>query len=72
MYKMYWMLSHKAQNADQGTDHKETLTKKFRSAVDKAMHLLARELNLVTGSLELMVANAVVERKARAAMQSEV
>ena len=28
MYKMYCMLSQKAQNADQGTDHKETLTKK--------------------------------------------
>ena len=28
MYKMYWMLSQKAQNADKGTDHKETQTKK--------------------------------------------
>ena len=28
MYKMYWILSQKAQNANQGTDHKETLTKK--------------------------------------------
>ena len=28
MYKMCWMLSQKAQNVDQGTDHKETLTKK--------------------------------------------
>ena len=30
MYKMYWMLSQKAQNADQGTDHKEKLTKKLK------------------------------------------
>ena len=72
MYKMYWMLSQKAQNANQGTDHKETLTKKVQEAVDKAMHLLAMELNLEKGSLELTVANAVVERKTRAAMQSEV
>ena len=28
MYKIYWMLSQKAQNANQGTDHKEALTKK--------------------------------------------
>ena len=69
---MYWMLSQKAQNADQGTDHKETLTKKVRAAVDKAMHLLAMELNLKKGSMDLMVANTVVERKTRAAMQYEV
>ena len=46
MYKMYSMLSQKAQNANQVTGHKETLTKKVRAAVDKAMHLLAMELNL--------------------------
>ena len=56
---MYWMLSQKAGNADQGMDHKETLTKKSRAAVDKAMHLLAMELNLKTGSMDLLVANAV-------------
>ena len=28
MYKMYWMLSQKAQNADQGKDHKKTLSQK--------------------------------------------
>ena len=28
MYRMYWMFSQKAHNANQGTDHKETLTKK--------------------------------------------
>ena len=28
MYKMYWILVHKAQNADQRTDHKKTLTQK--------------------------------------------
>jgi len=28
MYKMYWMLVQKAQNADQGTDHKKTLSQK--------------------------------------------
>ena len=66
------MLSQKAQNADQGTDHKEMLTKKVQAAVDKAMHLLATELNLKKGPMDLMVANAVAERKTRAAMQSEV
>ena len=28
MYKMYWMLVHKAQNADQGMDHQKRLTQK--------------------------------------------
>ena len=60
MYKMYWMLAQKTQNSNQGTDHKETLAKKARTAVDKAMHLLAMELNLEKCSLELTVANTVV------------
>ena len=69
---MYWMLSQKAQNAGQGTDHKEKLPKKVQAAVDKAMHLLAMELDLKKGSMHLMVANAVAKRKTRAAMQYEV
>ena len=36
------------------------------------MHLLAMELNLKKGLMDLMVANAVFERKAWAAMQYEV
>ena len=72
MYKMYWVLSQKAQNADQGTDHKKTLTKKARAAMDKAVHLLAMELNLKRVSMDLMVANTVFKCKTRAAMQNEV
>ena len=66
------MLSQKAQNANQGTEHKGTLTKKVRTAVDKPMHLLAMELNLEKGLLDLTVANTVVERKTRDAMQHDV
>ena len=66
------MLSQKDQNADQGEDHKEALTKKVRAVVDKAMHLLAMEINLEKCLLELTVANSVVERKTWATMQSEV
>ena len=40
--------------------------------MNKAMHLLAMEPNLKQGSMDLMVANAVVERKTQATMQSEV
>ena len=72
LYKLYWILSQKAQNADRGTDHKEMLTKKARAAVNKAMHLLAIELNLEKGTLEHTIANAVAERRTRATMQSEV
>ena len=46
---MYWILVQKAQNSDQGMDHKKTLSQKGRTAVDKAMHLLAMELNLKKG-----------------------
>ena len=66
------MLSQKAQNADRGTDHKEMLTKKARAAVNKAMHLLAIELNLEKGTLEHTIANAVAKHRTRATMQSEV
>ena len=66
------MLSQKAQNADQGTDHKKMLTKKARVAVNKAMHLLAIELNLERCFLELTVANAIAKRRIMATMQSEV
>jgi len=66
------MLLQKAQNADRGMDHKEMLTKTARAAVNKAMHLLAIELNLEKGTLELTIANAVTERRTRATMQSEV
>ena len=69
---MYWILSQKAQNADQGTDHKYTLTKKAQAAMDKAMHLLAMELNLKKGLMDLLVANAVVKRNTWSAMQHEV
>ena len=55
-YKMYWMLSQKAQpNADLGTDRQKVLKMKTRKAVDMAMHLLAIELNLGRHSLELSV-----------------
>ena len=40
--------------------------------MNKAMHLLAMELNLEKCLLELTVANSVVESKTRATMQSEV
>ena len=40
--------------------------------MDKAMHLLAMKINLEKGSMDLMVANAIVERKTQAAMQYDV
>ena len=69
---MYWMLSQKAQNADRGTDLTKMLTKKARAAVNKAMHLLAIELNLEKGTLEHTIANAVAKRSTSEPMQSEV
>ena len=72
MYKMYWMLVQKAQNADQGTNHDKTLSQKGLVAVDKALHLLATELNLEKGSLAHMMANTAAERRIRAAMQYDM
>jgi hypothetical protein len=71
-YKMYWMLSQKAQNADLGTDHQEMLTRKAQAAEDKSMHLLVIKLNLERYSLELTVTNVVTKSRIRAAMQSKV
>ena len=69
---MYWILAEKAKGADLGTEHKKLLTSKARAAIDKAIHLLAIELNLEKGSLKLTVANSVAKRKVRAAMPYEV
>ena len=66
------MLVQKCQNADQGTDHKKTLSQKSRAAVDKAMHLLAMELNLEKGSLAHMMANTAAERRTQAAMRYDM
>ena len=69
---MYWMLVQKAQNADQGTDHKKTLSQKGRAAVNKAMHLLAMELNLEKGFLAHMMANTAAERRNWSTMQYDM
>jgi hypothetical protein len=69
---MYWILSQKAQNADQGTDHTKMLSQKCRAAVDKALHLLAMELNLEKGLMGHMMANAAAKRRIRAAMQFDM
>ena len=65
-------MAQKAQNADQGTDHKKTLSQKGQAAVDKAMYLLAMELNLKKGSMGHMMANTAAERRTRAAMQYDM
>ena len=72
LYKMYWVLFQKAQNVYQGADHNEMLTKKARAAVNKAMHLLAIELNLEKGMLDLTIANAIDKHRTRVTMKSEV
>ena len=69
---MYWMLTQKAQNANQGTDHKKMLSQKGRAAVDKAMHLLAMQLILKKGLMAHMMANAAAERRMQAAMQFDM
>ena len=63
MYNMYWMLAEKAKGANLGTEHKKLLTSKAPAAIDKAIHLLAIELNLKKGSFELTMANFVAKRK---------
>ena len=66
------MLVQKAQNANQGTDHKKMLLQKGQAAVDEAMHLLAIELNLKEGSMDHMLANTSAKRRTRAAMQYDM
>jgi hypothetical protein len=72
MYKMYCLLGQKAQVADQGTDHQKILSQKGRAAVDKALLLLAEELNIEKGSLEHTIANTAAQRRIKAAMQFDM
>ena len=60
---MYWILTQKAQNADQGADHKKMLSQKGQAAVDEAMHLLAMEINLKEGSMDHIIANTATKRR---------
>ena len=66
------MLTQKAKNVDLGTGRQEMIRRKACAAVDKAMHLLAIELNLRKHTLEHSVAHSIAKRRAIAAIQSEV
>jgi hypothetical protein len=68
MYKMYCLLVQKSQMADQGTAHQKMLSQKGRAAVDKALLLLAKELNIEKGSMEHMIANSAAQCRTKAAM----
>jgi hypothetical protein len=72
MYKMYWILVNKAQNANQGTDYQKKLTQEGQAAVNQAMHLLAIEINLKKGSLDHLMATITANRRTRASMQYDV
>jgi hypothetical protein len=72
MYKMYCLLAQKAKMAERGADHQEMLLQKGRAAVDKALMLLAEELNIEGGSLEHSIANTAAQRRTKAAMQFDM
>jgi hypothetical protein len=72
MYMMYCLLVQKAQNADQGTTHQKTLSQKGRAATDKALQLLAEELNIEKGSMGHMIAKSAAQRRTKAAMQFDM
>jgi hypothetical protein len=72
LYKLFWMLTQKAKNAELGTGHQAMINKKACTAVDKAMHLLAMELNLVKHMLEHVVSHSVAKRRVIVIIQSEV
>ena len=56
LYKLFWMLTQKAKNVDLGLGHRAMINKKAHTAVDKAIHLLAIELNLAW--LHIVLLNA--------------
>jgi hypothetical protein len=62
----------KAQNANQETTHQKTLSQKGRAAVDKALQLLAEELNIEKCSMAHMMANSAAQRRTKAAMQFDM
>jgi hypothetical protein len=72
MYKMYCLLAQKAKTAERGTDHQKMLLQKGRAAADKALMLLAEELNIERGSLEHTIANTAAQRRTKAAMQFDM
>jgi hypothetical protein len=70
LYKMYWLLAQKAQGADQA--HQKMLLQKSRAVGDKALVLLAEELNIKRGSLEHSIANTAAQRRIKAAMRFDM
>ncbi len=79
-YKMYWILTEKSKGVNQGTyharilakDHAKILASKARTALNRALRLLALESNLEEGSMEHTVANSRAKRKIRTVMSYEV
>ena len=69
---MYCLLVQKAKMADQGTAQQKMLSQKGRVAVDKALLILAKELNVENGSLAHSIANTASQLRIKAAMQFDM
>jgi hypothetical protein len=80
LYKMYWMLTKNSRIINQETVHAgvlaknyaEILTSKARTAVNRALRLLALEDKLDEGVLEHTVEKSLAQRKIRSAMPQKV
>ena len=69
---MHWLLTMKAESKELYDAERELIRAKGRSAIRRAMHLLAIEKNIVRNSKEHNYVHSVAEQKAFAVIRKEV
>ena len=72
LYMMHWILAQKAKSQVLDENQRAITRAKARSAVDRAMELLAIELSIEPNTKEHTIANSLAERKAFAIIKARV
>ena len=72
LYKMSWILAQKAESLELDKYQHKIIRAKARSAVDRAMRLLAIELSIGPDTIEHVVANSLAQRKALSSIKADV
>ena len=69
---MSWILAQKAESLELDKNQREITRAKARSAVDRAMRLLAIELRIEPDTIKHVVANSLAQRKAVYSIKADV
>ena len=69
---MSWILAQKAKSLELDKNQREITRAKARSAVDRAMRLLAIELRIEPDTIKHVVANSLAQRKAVYSIKADV